>query len=615
MPSEPLPGPVVGVTIATTTHHADVSGNALMIVEQDGDTGHSTVDEVFAGAGRSFTAPLTVVDSDGTTIFSFLDNGELIQGRTDDIVADSPSHSKAWGLWARPFQSGQQPGGLFINGNMNIWQIGDPVEFNGSFTPGALLEAELTLTYLKTQIVDITTVTEVEVDELVGTNTWPSGGCHFAIQRNGASANEIAVMSCTGRNLTTGKLTGVTYIRHSGSATFDVGCRVYRVAQATSAQVLLNGTPDMGSGTGGTGPGRLGRVASIALVSAEDMTLDGYGGLYAGGYINFYTGSPGPASAIHVNMRLTEKGNLWLFGSWAEDTAQTPLGRRLIVAAKGTTITSALTIPNPASGYDIQVDDPSSFPTSADSATARTLTIQTSAGVEEITYTDVQAVSGHWYFTGCTGGTIAATAPAGRIVRLSKTALAGGNWPVASFRGNGVFFDFADDKQVEVGSVGPSGEGGIRWGRSSGGGPVVLFKGGTDYIQLGAGDKLRLTNASTAGIVLESRVGSESVNRWQRTADGSQFWGDGTNAVDASVKRSAAGELSVRNGDDTAYGDLRIGKFGVNGSAAVAQSTGWSATNVTTDKTFDANATTVDELADVLGTLINYLKTRGDLAA
>lgn len=35
--------------------------------------------------------------------------------------------------------------------------------------------------------------------------------------------------------------------------------------------------------------------------------------------------------------------------------------------------------------------------------------------------------------------------------------------------------------------------------------------------------------------------------------------------------------------------------------------------NVTTDRTFDANATTTDELADVLGTLITDLRDKGIL--
>lgn len=44
-------------------------------------------------------------------------------------------------------------------------------------------------------------------------------------------------------------------------------------------------------------------------------------------------------------------------------------------------------------------------------------------------------------------------------------------------------------------------------------------------------------------------------------------------------------------------------------------STGWSVSNVTSDKTFDANSTSLDEVADVLGTLIDTLKTLGVIKA
>lgn len=39
----------------------------------------------------------------------------------------------------------------------------------------------------------------------------------------------------------------------------------------------------------------------------------------------------------------------------------------------------------------------------------------------------------------------------------------------------------------------------------------------------------------------------------------------------------------------------------------------YTVTNVTTDRTFDANSTSTDELADVLGTLIDDLQTKGTL--
>ena len=39
----------------------------------------------------------------------------------------------------------------------------------------------------------------------------------------------------------------------------------------------------------------------------------------------------------------------------------------------------------------------------------------------------------------------------------------------------------------------------------------------------------------------------------------------------------------------------------------------YTASNVTPDRTFDANATSLDELADVLGTLISDLRTTGQI--
>ena len=42
--------------------------------------------------------------------------------------------------------------------------------------------------------------------------------------------------------------------------------------------------------------------------------------------------------------------------------------------------------------------------------------------------------------------------------------------------------------------------------------------------------------------------------------------------------------------------------------------TTYTPTNVSTDRAFDANATTTEELADVLGTLIADLKIKGIIA-
>lgn len=56
-------------------------------------------------------------------------------------------------------------------------------------------------------------------------------------------------------------------------------------------------------------------------------------------------------------------------------------------------------------------------------------------------------------------------------------------------------------------------------------------------------------------------------------------------------------------------------KIGFWNATPVVQSTGWSVSNEVTDKSYDANSTTLDEIADVLGTLIETLKTYGILGA
>ena len=55
--------------------------------------------------------------------------------------------------------------------------------------------------------------------------------------------------------------------------------------------------------------------------------------------------------------------------------------------------------------------------------------------------------------------------------------------------------------------------------------------------------------------------------------------------------------------------------IGFLGASPTAQSTGWSVSNVTLIKTFDANNTTINELSDVVGSMMNELKTKGILGA
>jgi hypothetical protein len=75
--------------------------------------------------------------------------------------------------------------------------------------------------------------------------------------------------------------------------------------------------------------------------------------------------------------------------------------------------------------------------------------------------------------------------------------------------------------------------------------------------------------------------------------------------------------LLVENSSGTArFTVLDNGAFAFAGGTVTAAQTGYTTfTNLTTDRTCDANATTVEELADILGTLIVDLKTKGIIAA
>lgn len=55
--------------------------------------------------------------------------------------------------------------------------------------------------------------------------------------------------------------------------------------------------------------------------------------------------------------------------------------------------------------------------------------------------------------------------------------------------------------------------------------------------------------------------------------------------------------------------------IGFNGAAPVAKSTGWAITNPSTRKTFDTATVTLPQLAEAVGTLIDFLKLRGDIGA
>jgi hypothetical protein len=132
------------------------------------------------------------------------------------------------------------------------------------------------------------------------------------------------------------------------------------------------------------------------------------------------------------------------------------------------------------------------------------------------------------------------------------------------------------------------------------------------------------TNASVSTTPLKIRGFSDTVPL--------QEWGDGTGAVYLRVLRSAANVMSLASssvlglpsvslvdGSNMTFGTssgTKIGtatteKIGFWNKAPVVRPAAYTPTNVTTDRSYDANATDTAELADVLGTLIADLQSIG----
>jgi hypothetical protein len=123
--------------------------------------------------------------------------------------------------------------------------------------------------------------------------------------------------------------------------------------------------------------------------------------------------------------------------------------------------------------------------------------------------------------------------------------------------------------------------------------------------------------------------GTNAVPAYSFTADldtgmyrvGANNLGFSTNAVlrldlsTTTLTFADAINIAVNTSTGTKIGTGTTQKIGFWNATPVVQSTGWAMSNVTSDKVLDANATTIDELADVVGTLIDQLKTYGILGA
>jgi len=104
---------------------------------------------------------------------------------------------------------------------------------------------------------------------------------------------------------------------------------------------------------------------------------------------------------------------------------------------------------------------------------------------------------------------------------------------------------------------------------------------------------------------ISTNAGADTVNKDEGAIRfATRDSGDANVIVRVSVEKS--GTLTLKK--DLAHQGTNIGFFN---TTPAAQASAYTPTNVSTDRAYDANATTVDEIADVLGTLIADLKTYG----
>lgn len=189
----------------------------------------------------------------------------------------------------------------------------------------------------------------------------------------------------------------------------------------------------------------------------------------------------------------------------------------------------------------------------------------------------------------------------GALVYGSAVAFGGTSTIAASGAGS-----FGGGASVFSGSITSSGIASFVWTHAAGGG--VVTASGDGSFCLGQANPNDMT-ASGDGAGCFGRTNGGNV---VASANGAIQFGPGTNATADSVQ-VGSNILFESNGNMTIGGDLNHdgSNVGFYGTAPAAQSAAYSPTNVSTDRAYDANATTVDELADVLGTLIADLQATG----
>lgn len=199
-------------------------------------------------------------------------------------------------------------------------------------------------------------------------------------------------------------------------------------------------------------------------------------------------------------------------------------------------------------------------------------------------------------------------------------------------------------------------DGKLEWGSGSGAADVTLYRGAAGVLQT---DDTVLSERSAAGDdAFQAQVSGDSNPRFVVNADGKLEWGDGSGAVDTNLYRvggsvlgtddnfgtgsiaAVPGQLRVKPNNSSTIGQVIRLAAGQTANALEVQNSGgsplfsidengaitelnnvalpvaiYAPSNVTTDRTYDANSTTLDEVADVLGTLIADLQSIGILGS
>jgi hypothetical protein len=131
---------------------------------------------------------------------------------------------------------------------------------------------------------------------------------------------------------------------------------------------------------------------------------------------------------------------------------------------------------------------------------------------------------------------------------------------------------------------------------------------GTGYQNLAATESvLRFKNFSLDRFTMLGSGAVGILNSAPTSTTSLTVRGQGTSTNNTLLVENSGGTARFTVRDDGGYAFA-------GGTVGVAQTGYTTFTNLTTDRTCDANATTVEELADILGTLIVDLKTKGIIA-